>query len=601
MSTYRPSRKEVLCGCLLSGVLCVVWRYASWRLFAETYSVKWPQRPDPERPCSGKTDREERQYPMDEPGTIANRYLNLPVRNGAPKHWVRLLVAGEVVREFEIELAEGEPDFWVFINVSAYLGKPFSFEVEDLPGRWPGFASVRQSDSIEGSQDLYHERYRPQFHFSSRRGWSNDPDGLVYYKGEYHLFYQHNPFGVKWGNMYWGHAISSDLIHWKEFEDALIPDEHGQMWSGSAVVDWKDTAGCQAGEDEALIAIYTAAGGWTPSSRGQLYTQCLAYSTDRGRIWTKYAGNPVLGHLMGGNRDPKVIWHESTRQWVMALFLDPPKGEPNYALLASPDLKRWTKLCEVTLPCGECPDFFELPVDGDQGNRKWVYWGADGHYLIGSFDGQTFVPESGPLRSYAGNAYAAQTYSDILESDDRRLQVAWLRGDMPSMPFNQQMAFPVELSLRTTEQGVRLFSYPIREIELLRASTKRWRDVELPSGERVLREAKGDMLDITARFYLGDASRVGLMVRGVPVVYDARTAELSCQGHSVGLPVDDRRMHLRVLVDRASVEVFANDGRGYLPVSVFPGDDGPTLTLVAEGEGSILEELTVHRLRSAWE
>jgi sucrose-6-phosphate hydrolase SacC (GH32 family) len=537
---------------------------------------------------------------MDTQGTITGRYLNLPVRNGASKHWVRLLIGGEVVREFEIELADGKPDFWTFIDVSACIGSSFSLEAEGLPEGLPGFASVRQSDSIEEAQGLYHERYRPQFHFSSRRGWNNDPNGLVYYQGEYHLFYQHNPFGVKWGNMHWGHAISRDLLHWEELDDALAPDELGQMWSGSAMVDWNNTAGFQTGEEKALIAVYTAAGGWTPSSKGQPYTQCIAYSTDRGRSWTKYAGNPVLGHLMGGNRDPKVIWHEPTRQWVMALFLDPPKGQPNYALLGSPDLKRWTRLCEVILPCGECPDFFELSVDCDRANRKWIYWGADGHYLIGSFDGHAFVPETGPLRSYAGNAYAAQTFSDIPESDGRRIQIAWLRGDLPGMPFNQQTTFPVELSLRTTEDGVRLFSYPIREIELLRASTKHWRGVELPSGERVLKEVKGDLLDIAAQFCLGDASQVGLVLRGVPVVYDARTAELSCHGHSVRLPAADRRIHLRVLADRASVEVFANHGRAYLPVAVMPADESPALASLAKGEGALLEELTAHRLRSIW-
>jgi len=537
---------------------------------------------------------------MDTQGTITGRYLNLPVRNGAPKHWVRLLIEGEMVREFEIELAEGEPDFWAFIDVSPHIGSSFSLEAEGLPEGLPGFASVRQSDSIEEAQDLYRERYRPQFHFSSRRGWNNDPNGLVYYQGEYHLFYQHNPFGVKWGNMHWGHAISRDLVHWVELDDALAPDRLGQMWSGSAVVDWNNSAGFQRGEEKALIAIYTAAGGWTPSSKGQPFTQCLAYSTDRGRSWTKYAGNPALGHLMGGNRDPKVIWYEPARQWVMALYLDPPKGQPNYALLGSPDLKRWTRLCEVILPCGECPDFFELPVDGSQANRKWVYWGADGHYLVGSFDGQTFTSETEPLRSYAGTAYAAQTFSDIPESDGRRIQIAWLRGDLPGMPFNQQMTFPVELTLRTTEDGIRLFSYPAKEIELLWARTQHWEGIELPSGERVLEEVTGDLLDITAQFHLGDARRVGLVLRGVRVTYDARTAELSCHGHSVRLPAGNRRIRLRVLVDRASVEIFADDGRAYLPVAVIPAGDSQPLAAFAERGSARIEELVAHELRAAW-
>ena len=538
---------------------------------------------------------------MDTQGIITGRYLNLPVKNGAPKHWVRLLIGSDVVREFEIELADGKPDFWAFIDVSAHIGSPFSLEAEGLPEGLPGFASVRQSDSIEEAQDLYRERYRPQFHFTSRRGWNNDPNGLVYYQGEYHLFYQHNPFGVKWGNMYWGHAISRDLVHWEELDDALAPDALGQMFSGCAVVDWNNTAGFQRGEEKALIAIYTAAGGLTPSSKGQPFTQCLAYSTDRGRSWTKYAGNPVLGHLMGGNRDPKVIWHEPTRQWIMALFLDPPKGQPNYALLGSPDLKRWTRLCEVTLPCGECPDVFELPVDGSQANRKWVYWGGDGRYLIGSFDGQTFTPETGPVRSYAGNAYAAQTYSDIPEGDGRRLQIAWLRGDLPGMPFNQQMTFPVELTLRTTVQGPRLFVNPVKEIELLHDKRHTWENETLAEGgANLLAGLSSDLFHLRAELELGDAHEVGFVIRGLPVLYNAAKQEITC-GKAVGAlrPVEGR-VRLEVLVDRASIELFGNGGETYLVAGLIPADDSKSLELISKGGTATVKSLKVYELRSAW-
>src|SRR5579871_4253572 len=191
--------------------------------------------------------------------------------------------------------------------------------------------------------------------------------------------------------MTWGHAVSRDLIHWQQLPNAIEPDELGTIFSGSAVVDRNNTAGFKTGKEPPLVAIYTAAGDTSPASKGQPFTQCLAYSNDRGRTWTKYAGNPVLKHIVADNRDPKVVWHAPTHRWIMALYLD----KEDYALFASPDLKEWTRLQTLTVPgCGECPDFFEMPVGDDPNNRKWVFTAANGHYLIGAFDGRQFTPEA---------------------------------------------------------------------------------------------------------------------------------------------------------------------------------------------------------------
>ena len=212
----------------------------------------------------------------------------------------------------------------------------------------------------------YQEKLRPQFHFSPKKGWTNDPNGLVCYKGEYHLFFEHNPFDVKWGNMTWGHAISPDMVHWTQIENALEPDKMGTMFSGSAVVDWDNTAGFQKGEEKTIVLIYTAAGGSNPESKGQPFTQCIAYSTDRGRTFTKYAGNPVVPNIVGSNRDPKVTWHAPTRQWILTMFLD----GSTYRFLASPDLKKWTMLQDISVPkTSECPDFFEMPVEQRTGRE----------------------------------------------------------------------------------------------------------------------------------------------------------------------------------------------------------------------------------------
>ncbi len=182
---------------------------------------------------------------------------------------------------------------------------------------WATAGGVRERPMAARQEStLYHEALRPQFHFTPARNWMNDPNGLVYYRGEYHLFFQHNPFGRQWGNMTWGHAVSPDLVHWRQLPNAIEPDRLGTIYSGSAVVDRDNTTGFQQGREKPLVAIYTAAGGSSPQSQGQPYTQCLAYSTDRGRTWTKYAGNPVLPHVIGENRDPKVIWYPPERNRV---------------------------------------------------------------------------------------------------------------------------------------------------------------------------------------------------------------------------------------------------------------------------------------------
>ena len=198
--------------------------------------------------------------------TFERRYLNLPVRNGAPKQRVSLTIDGTVVREFEIELAEGEPDFWVFLDLAPFQGKTGTLRLLDKPRDSAGLDAVTQDDEIRGAEDLYRERYRPQFHFTSRRGWNNDPNGLVYFDGEYHLFYQHNPYGWGWGNMHWGHAVSPDLVHWREVGIAIYPHNYGDwVFSGSAAIDWENTSGFGDGTVPPMIAAYTSTGRGRPS------------------------------------------------------------------------------------------------------------------------------------------------------------------------------------------------------------------------------------------------------------------------------------------------------------------------------------------------
>jgi levanase/fructan beta-fructosidase len=444
----------------------------------------------------------------------------------------------------------------------------------------------------------YHEIYRPQFHFTARTGWLNDPNGLVYHAGEYHLFFQHNPRGNNWGNMTWGHAVSGDLVHWRSLPSAIEPDRMGTIFSGSAVVDNDNTAGFQTGHDPALVAMYTAAGGSSPESDGQPFTQCLAYSNDRGRTWTKYAHNPVLPHIVGENRDPKVIWYAPGRFWVMSLFLD---GE-SFALFTSPDLKRWTRIQTLKINGSECPDFFPLSVAGEQDEERWVFMAANGHYLAGVFDGVQFVPETGPLVLDCGaNYYAMQTFSDIPAPDGRRVQIAWMAGGVyPDMPFNQQMSVPSVLTLHRLPEGLRLFRNPVVEIEALRSGAREWRGLNVAPGENPLSEIEGDLFDLIAEIDCRDAAGFGFRIRGEEIRYSAADRTLLCQGRSAVLDGRSESVRLRILIDRTSIEIFVNGGRIAMAFCFTPPPSDLSLEFVAEGSPVYIRSLELHTLRSIW-
>jgi sucrose-6-phosphate hydrolase SacC (GH32 family) len=519
------------------------------------------------------------------------------------KACVNLVVDGKVVRT--ATGANDERLDWESWDVRDLRGRTARVEiVDEVRGGW-GHVNVDQVVQSEARRSpvvdvstLYGETYRPQFHFTAEKNWLNDPNGLVYFGGEYHLFFQHNPSGIEWGNMTWGHAVSTDLVRWRQLENALLPDAMGTMYSGSAVVDHGNTSGFGKGSEPPLVILYTAAGGESAESKGRPYTQCVAYSNDRGRTWTKYAGNPVLGEVAKGNRDPKVVWHGPTKRWVMALY----KSGNDFALYASPDLKAWTHLQDLTMPgCDECPDFFEVPVEGKAGETRWVFVAANGRYWVGAFDGRRFTPESGPHPSdHGGNYYAVQSWSDVPEG--RRIQLAWMRGGRyPRMPFNQQMSFPCEVTLRETAGGPRLFRRPVEEVKTLREGTGRWNFELTPGGADPLAGVRGDLFDIVAEIEPGEAEEVSLVVRGEAITYTAGDRTLTCLGKSVVLPEGrDGRVTLRVLVDRASIEVFADDGGVVMSSCFVPATDARSVEMRAKGGAARVRSLEVHTLRSAW-
>jgi sucrose-6-phosphate hydrolase SacC (GH32 family) len=543
---------------------------------------------------------------------VQSRYLNFPVKTGAPLRRMNVLVHGRTVRDFAIGLADDAPDWWAFMDLTPFKGNAITLAVQDLPERSNALESIRQSDQIEGYETLYREVRRPQFHFSSRRGWLNDPH-VVFYDGEYHLFYQHNPYGGDWGNGHWGHAVSIDLVHWQELPIALYPDIGCIMQSGSLVADWNNTAGFQTGGAKTLVAMFTTAGGVRIDGdsvviENDTATQDIAFSNDRGRTWTKYEKNPVIPHIVGDNRDPKVFWYAPENKWVMALYMDKSGTEKNdFALFSSQDLKRWEMMSAVTLPGDtECPELFEIAVDGDRSNTRWVFYAAGGLYLIGRFDGKTFTPESGPQAMQHGNCwYASQTFSDIPASDGRRILIPWGVVVPPAsiyqgMPFNGMMGIPVELTLRNTSTGLRLFANPVRELTSLHTRAHSIKPQVISSDKNPLSDLKVELFDMTTEIVPGEAAQVVLNLRGVPLIYDVKRRELSCGDRRAPLEMEGGRIRLRAMMDRTSIDIFGNDGALYMPMGMAVSRNNTSVAVHAHSGNAYVNSLEIFELKPAW-
>jgi fructan beta-fructosidase len=539
-----------------------------------------------------QSDKPKQSGPARRELQITRRYLHLPVTTGAPKRRMNFNVDGKVVREFEIEYAEEKPAFWVFADVSDFQGKTLVVETR-LTGEAAALDQIKQDDAVPDAANLYLEKQRPQFHFTSRRGWLNDPNGLVYHAGEWHLFYQHNPFGWTWGNMHWGHAVSRDLIHWQELGDAIYPPRFGDWaFSGSAVEDTHNTSGWGKDGQPPLVAA------WTSTGRGE----CISFSTDAGRTWKEFEGNPVVKHR---GRDPRLLWHAPTKQWVMAVYdEDGPRDAQgqarSIAFYTSPDFKKWQFQSRID-GYFECPDLFELPVDGDPSKSKWVLHAADGKYALGSFDGREFKPGGPNQQLWHGRFYAAQTYSNA--PNGRRVQIGWANGvTFPGMPFNQQMTIPVELKLRTTPAGIRLHAQPVKELESLRRSHF-LKSRNPDPREKQLMQVCGAPLEIYAEIELGQPERataVGFKLQGTPIMWNVAKEELTCGNVTAPLKPVNGRLKLHIFRDRGSIEIFGNDGQVALSVGTAVLDSAQTLEFVAQGAPVRLVALDIFELSSAW-
>ncbi len=347
------------------------------------------------------------------------------------------------------------------------------------------------------------DEWRPKYHFAPRLHWMNDPNGLVFYQGEYHLFYQHNPLGLTSEHKSWGHAVSTDLVRWQHLPVALKEENGAEMYSGSVVVDSNNTSGlCQNSnaDKSCLVAIYTA---HTPDNESQQ----LAFSNDKGRTWIKFANNPVLDIGNQNFRDPKVFWHAASNQWVMVVAV--PK-EKKVRLYGSGNLKAWKMLSEfgpagVTEGVWECPDLFELPIEGSRNNKRWVLivstnsGGAAGgsgvQYFIGTFDGVEFTNDNAPATKlyldYGKDLYAAVTWSDIPPSDGRRILMGWMTNlqyasRQPTAPWRGMLSLPRVLTLRKTGEGLRVQQQPIAELQTLREKHVSYGSRQVVEGQPLL-------------------------------------------------------------------------------------------------------------------
>ena len=538
---------------------------------------------------------------------INKKFLNIPLlldRN-APKSNMSIKIDGDLLGIFEIPLAQDKEDYYGFIDLSQHLGKTLTVELDSFSGDLQKFTL---DDVIKGADNLYMEQYRPQLHFTSRRGWLNDPNGLIYYKGEYHMYYQHNPLSVYWGNMSWGHAVSKDLVHWEEQPVVLFPkSETGACFSGATFIDHNNQLGLKTGEEDALLAFY-------------LRTKiglCLAYSNDRGQTMTDFEGNPVLTH--GGARidTPRPFWFEPANRWIAPTydFFTNEDGEKLRCVgfYSSKNLKDWRFESRVEQDkwgdelCG-CVDFFQLPVDGNTAEKKWIMIFIDCTYIVGTFNGRTFYTLTGKPAStkdriqslvVSGNYYATMTWHNM--PNDRRVQITWMRGPAnPGMPFNQQMTLPSELTLHLTKDGHRLHMNPIKELEKLRTKTHRWNNIVLDKTNNLLSVLNDELYEIEVEFLPGKKSITVLDLRGVKISYNALKEEISFNEIKTQLKPEDGQINLKIFIDRTSIEIYANGGKVYMPlINIMPQENLNYSILAAQGESKV-KSLKVHELSSIW-
>lgn len=555
------------------------------------------------------------------------KFLLLPVQENAPEGKVNIIVNNQfqLDQSINVRLARERVDYYVPLDLSAYAGKTISIDITGMPSSSLCWKEIKVSDTFDSSN---REKFRPVYHHTPVYGWMNDPNGMFYKDGVYHLYFQYNPYGSMWGNMTWGHSTSTDLVHWTDEGTPIVADAWGTIFSGSCVVDKDNTAGFGKG---AVIAFYTSA---KPSPWGDVQAQSMAYSLDNGKTFTKYEHNPILTSSERDFRDPKVFWYAPGKHWVMMLAV----GQ-EIQIYSSSNLKDWTKESSFGAMQGahggvwECPDLVEVPVEGTK-EKKWVlicninpggpFGGSATQYFVGHFDGKVFVNESPTLTKWMDwgkDNYATVTWSNAPAG--RCIALGWMSNwqyanNVPTTQYRSTNTIARDLTLYKVDEELYLRSKPSAEIEKARG-----KKINLPafkvSGihevESLLTDNNGAYeLDMTIE-NAGSSKIAFSLVNGkgekVSMYYDVVRKQFVMDRSVSGVvdfsrdfpavtvaPVDNTdTIHLRLFVDRSSIEAFGEDGKFVMTNLVFPAEPYNKLIFESEENGYTVKSLDVYRLQ----
>ena len=488
---------------------------------------------------------------------------------------------------------------------------------------------------VSGQDKQFSEKYRPQFHFTPAANWTNDPNGLVYYNGKYHLFYQHNPFGNVWGHMSWGHATSTDLIHWTHLPVA-IPEENGTMiFSGAAVIDEHNTSGFATKKGQVpMVAIYT--GHYiadTNNKENYLQSQNVAYSLDEGKTWTKYKKNPVLDQHKKDFRDPCVFWYAPKKKWIMVVVLP---HEHIVQFYGSPNLLSWTHLSDFG-PAGdvkdiwECPSLIQVPIVNGNGKKKWVLFNSQQvtmQYFVGEFDGNKFTSQNPASEIYrpdfGPDFYAGITYNH-LPSDQPPVLFGWANNwsyanDIPTKPWKSMMGMPRQLSLKKIDNAWILFQKPVPAVYKLRGDD--WQDTKLAVDNEKALPVYSQQCEIelnwqpTANTVSGIYLAAGKTNRLI-IGYNATEQTLFMDRSNAGdvsfhkkfqelskyetkVPIREKELRLNIFFDQSIVEVFINGGEKVMTMQIFPEEAYSGISLYSTGGTNTFQDVKFWKMGSAW-
>lgn len=574
------------------------------------------------------------------------KYLLLPIQESSNEGKVKLETGSPADMAMDVRLAVDSIEYYVPFEIPQ--GGDATVSIRKVAADAVCWEHIQLTDTFDTSNTDY---YRPVYHHTPLYGWMNDPNGMVYKDGEYHLYFQYNPYGSKWGNMHWGHSVSTDLIHWNHLKPAIARDTLGHIFSGSTVVDKNNTAGYG---DNALIALYTSAS----DEHGQI--QCMAYSTDDGRTYTKYEKNPVLVPFDGLKdfRDPKVFWYEPDKKWVMIVSAD-----KEMRFYASQNLKDWEYMSAFGKGYGaqpnqfECPDFIQLPVDGDKNKMKWVmlvninpgcmFGGSATEYFVGDFDGKEFTcdtkPETVKWLDYGKDHYAAVCISN---TGERIISIPWMSNWQyanvtPIRQYRGANGLPRELSLYTKDGQIYVAADVVKEVEALRKDTRSFDPITVKDEYKIdeivpqtdgayelemditpntsgvagfdLMNAKGEVakiyLDMKSGKLVMDRTASGLVAFGEKSEPHAKETDDHRKTMSVNYQNDfalgtwaplslceGKTYHLNVFVDKCSVEIFVDGGRIAMTNLVFPTEPYNTLRFYTEGGEAQVSNMKVYKL-----